>query len=609
MKRPRSHQIDDQAELVFRSTLPSEWVVRKQHSDYGVDLEIEVFQDGSSTGTLIKVQVKGTAAPQFSADHSYAAYQLSTASAGYLCEELRSPSILVVVDVSSGKPYWTAPQLDDGLREAVHNAAVAGQKTVAVHVPTANQLPQTCDAMLVACADAQIRLGVRAVVEAPVPTFVAAVDGAYDPDELARVLATKGAAVRVGQMDSLYRRDELARARSTLEGIVATPDASPEVKFRALSLAEKWETAQFHFPPDTFDMLAKVSLSFAMLMRQVSVRAPLVLRLHAAIAQRSAELHLLAFEDYGLYQAWAVNQAAGDPTWLLGLTARRLQVAQALLRKHRQCGRLINFALRSRRMSVIPDAAHRMSLGLMLLIARLDSEGLGHIADSYRDSTCQLAEIGIQVSEAGQQWDQLALLAHVIFRSLAEKGNPDRIESAAASAEEHLRKITDEAVRREYIELLHKHKAQLLPGSSMWRSGSDEALQRQIYTQMASAVGIDTSRPDDPFGAMVQQGLADLNPERALRHCRNLFASLRPVGLPALLLKLPTAGVKRLHCTLHGWGMEAFTLDACAEGMQEQYCSSCTDRQPHAPDWQWTPEWQHEQNARYGYLAMDELAG
>lgn len=60
-RRPISHVIGDQAVRVLRNSLPKEWIYRELNIDYGIDGEIEVVKsDGTVTGALCKVQVKGT---------------------------------------------------------------------------------------------------------------------------------------------------------------------------------------------------------------------------------------------------------------------------------------------------------------------------------------------------------------------------------------------------------------------------------------------------------------------------------------------------------------------------------------------------------------------
>lgn len=58
--RPRSHEVETESERTFAYLLPSSWVIRKQDHDYGIDAEVEIFEDGHSTGLTFKVQLKGT---------------------------------------------------------------------------------------------------------------------------------------------------------------------------------------------------------------------------------------------------------------------------------------------------------------------------------------------------------------------------------------------------------------------------------------------------------------------------------------------------------------------------------------------------------------------
>lgn len=59
--RSRSHQLEDLSVREFERLLPVQWVVRRKASDYGVDLEVEIFDDdGRATGLLFFVQLKAT---------------------------------------------------------------------------------------------------------------------------------------------------------------------------------------------------------------------------------------------------------------------------------------------------------------------------------------------------------------------------------------------------------------------------------------------------------------------------------------------------------------------------------------------------------------------
>lgn len=60
-QRPRAHQIEDKSVSAFRGLMPEQWVVRGKDHDYGIDLEVEIFDaDGIATGAIFLVQLKAT---------------------------------------------------------------------------------------------------------------------------------------------------------------------------------------------------------------------------------------------------------------------------------------------------------------------------------------------------------------------------------------------------------------------------------------------------------------------------------------------------------------------------------------------------------------------
>lgn len=59
-KRPRAHALESESQRAFENLMPTSWVVRPVESDYGIDLEVEIFENGEATGLTFKVQLKGT---------------------------------------------------------------------------------------------------------------------------------------------------------------------------------------------------------------------------------------------------------------------------------------------------------------------------------------------------------------------------------------------------------------------------------------------------------------------------------------------------------------------------------------------------------------------
>jgi hypothetical protein len=100
-KRSRSHQLETESIRRFEETLPSHWVCRRKDNDYGVDLEIEIFDtDGDATGLICYVQIKATDNVNKSASLSIEYDRLVYLS------NLDSPSILVRYNSVTNKFYW-----------------------------------------------------------------------------------------------------------------------------------------------------------------------------------------------------------------------------------------------------------------------------------------------------------------------------------------------------------------------------------------------------------------------------------------------------------------------------------------------------------------------
>jgi len=60
-KRPKQHQTEDQSKAKYNLAIPRAWVFREKDKDYGIDAEVEIFdENGNATGLLYFVQLKAT---------------------------------------------------------------------------------------------------------------------------------------------------------------------------------------------------------------------------------------------------------------------------------------------------------------------------------------------------------------------------------------------------------------------------------------------------------------------------------------------------------------------------------------------------------------------
>jgi len=60
-QRSRTHELEDESIDKFKARIPKRWVCREKDRDYGIDLEVEIFdEDRNATGLLFYVQLKAT---------------------------------------------------------------------------------------------------------------------------------------------------------------------------------------------------------------------------------------------------------------------------------------------------------------------------------------------------------------------------------------------------------------------------------------------------------------------------------------------------------------------------------------------------------------------
>jgi len=139
-KRPTSHIIGDQAILVLRKLLPKEWIYRELNIDYGIDGEIEVVKsDGTVTGALCKVQVKGTNSNVKLLKYGIS---VSTTAVRYWVA-LPLPTIIFRIIDNPKEVLWLSVRkylLEAGLLDMLYSTR---KKTIHFNFKNAYDLPQT----------------------------------------------------------------------------------------------------------------------------------------------------------------------------------------------------------------------------------------------------------------------------------------------------------------------------------------------------------------------------------------------------------------------------------------------------------------------------------
>jgi hypothetical protein len=101
--RPRSHQLETESKWEFTSVIPSRWVFREASPDYGIDGQIEVFdQDNKATGLMFLVQLKGTDQPDLN-DALSVQFRLQTLA---YYRKLDLPVMIILFHAPTKQFFW-----------------------------------------------------------------------------------------------------------------------------------------------------------------------------------------------------------------------------------------------------------------------------------------------------------------------------------------------------------------------------------------------------------------------------------------------------------------------------------------------------------------------
>ena len=164
--RPMSHIKGEQGVKILKEIFPASWVVREYSPDYGIDLDVEIFEEHNghfrTTGEHIYFQVKATESPNFDTikitprfnvekDYKYFSGEIKTIKVIkfiidtdllFTVEKMGSavPVILSVVDLTTKNAYFIC--LNDYIEKIIvpENSDYAKQETKIIYIPIENKI-------------------------------------------------------------------------------------------------------------------------------------------------------------------------------------------------------------------------------------------------------------------------------------------------------------------------------------------------------------------------------------------------------------------------------------------------------------------------------------
>lgn len=605
MDRPAQHVTDSLGQTQLRALLePYGWTVNRVEHDYGVDFDVEVFRDHKSTGISFKIQLKSSESTPYSTAGDFISQPISINNARYLCRELRSPVILVHADVKSGRTFWVAPQLEvesiKKLSEGIRSDSIV------LRIPTKNEIPATILELVQCVARVETVLATRAVVSSGVPDFISSIKGHVLRESVIRSFRDKADALRIEQAQEMLRNGEGDKALPGVEAVIGDPSSSIEMKFSALLMKERIRTVGLTRGGTPQPEVARLKLATAVELQRLVKGGPRYLKFYALIAEKAAELDILVHRDWGLFLNWKVSEKRGDPFWIATLVFERAALIRRIAAKYNQCIRLAQYAANSRHRWALPEALLRIVTAVGVFILRLKLEGLIVPAERYSASALQICKLAVWLANESSAEEHLPLAVSMALMITEAKSN-----EVLDWARDTVRGIKNDYIKQTGEFLLDRH-VRRLRGETF--ENDIETTDRQIVENMAMAIGIDLSSPDDPGAKWVELGIKDADPGRVLKNCEHIFLTLgarpplAPTTILANVLGLPTIGSKILHCDLHRYHVTGLGLDSVYANFKKRFCDGCRDCAPRPPDWKYSDEWQARENLRH-LKFMEEFLG
>ena len=577
---PEEHETNRKGQALFNMFIADQgWTATKIAEDYGRDFDVEVFRGHKTTGVAFSVQLKSSLSPDYSAGGEFISQELGRGHALLFAKEMQHPILLLIADVVGRRLFWAAPQIDLKLLAALDRN---GAKSYTIRVPVANELPSSKDRMIEALKTIATMLSVRVLMNVTMPEFATAIKGQVDPEALSENLRDKSDHLVIQKARDLARVRNFESARTVIGSVISDARASTTAKFNALLQSEEIELLAITWGGAPQELLGKVALDTGIALQKLTRKGPAAFKLYALIARLAGEFNVLAIKDLGLFMNWRAHSQDGDILWQTQLVFERFAVTAQLIRKYNQFQRVSHYASALRYRPVILLALLRIATPVSLVLSRYELEGLREAATTLRASAFRLCKfVAAAASELGD--DNAAARSAIAAASLSRDPDGECFQWARTE----LAGIRDEEAQT-FGNTIVEHQADRLRGGPLPEDPYQQSTAKQIYENMASALGIDMADQTNELATMVRVGIYDLNVGRVLKNCEHLEIALKPMSGISSGLRLPTMGPKRLRCTSHGVALVGLALDDVYVAFKAKHCDNCNDCVPRPADWSYS---------------------
>ncbi|MXZ10996.1 MAG: DUF4365 domain-containing protein [Gemmatimonadetes bacterium] len=599
MAEQSAKQISRLAGRRFEATLPEDWIYRSQEDqeDVGIDGEIELeADDGTGSGFIFKVQIKGVAEAALIDEGRVLPFSLKLERLKYYMNNLEVPVILIVVDLATDSIYWLSLQDNSALRESLTMATAKGQDSLTVHVPVNQLYEGNWSDMLSAVGQAMNWLRLHAVqrMTAGVQETINATP-LESIEDLLKKHSQVVSLLRSQKFDNLFRTGNYEELWS--EALAVLRSDSEEVGARFSAGLHLERVLQVNFRPESEAFIERAIPLYEELRKLARPRdVDRHFKMMSVVLYRALQLQLALGQHF--HARISDQLAASDPLASLVSLSVRFQADNTVAKLIYKTNILAHRLLRSGLVQLLAEFIKRVTPSLIMHLREQEAQGNAEYASALSEWIEYL--VGVLEKWARHTGEDADLAASAV--RVAALGTASTIEDAIARAKEIASKIVDQEFAKQVFATIQKFRDAADSSEDMTPDPEEEL---EFFRERAVSMGFQVDNPQDDLSRVIAIGLRDFNPERVMRDCRHLMVlPSQSLGIPAKMVGLQFAGMKTIRCMLHGYATSGWSLDEIyggsepPSGFKGQHCDSCPDREARDQSWCWTSSWYRDEMKR-----------
>lgn len=592
MLKAEEHDTDRAGRLIFSEIFERlNWIPNRVSEDYGIDYNVQAFDQQQPTGAWFQVQLKSSRSLSLIDSGRFVALELDLAHLLHYSLESKQPVFLVLVDVSSRILYWTCPLLD---AERIREAEKVGRKTLTLRIPVSQTLPESANQFIEALRTAYLVLAAREISTTSIASFDAALKEHSLDGEILYGLQEKYDHQKLLKIAEAFRDGRFDEADVRIQGVLTDLDATVPAKFQALVQQNAIDFRRALLGGVEAIDITDGTFIYARRLRSLGSREHKWVRLAAVLVHSTAQIERAVALDSADWMALSVHaQTVANPVVTLGLLARRASSAREIIRLFNRAISTLKFINSTPSSLRLGRLVTRVATSIAPYLIALESSKSSEVAEAFVKSALQILDLSIDlVTAAGDERGVGVAVLAALPLTHREDSEAFRWASEAKS------RISDPRESEEIGRLIERTRLRWT-GVEVEGDVNPDPLW-QIFQKIARSVRIDISDESSLLVRRLRIAAADNSPEPWLRFCSHLVLSTGSISPVDVFIRqnfaVETSPNKICHCNLLNLHYEATCAEAAVQKLKTAHCNSCVLRKPRPSEWAFTDEERNQWN-------------